>query len=75
MNAIRHIRSHVFALTQAEFAIVAGVTQATVSRWEAGVAPSLDDLRSIRTAALERGLEWNDSWFFETNEIDGEEAA
>lgn len=66
MRAIRHIRCHVFKATQAEFAALAGgVSQATVSRWEAGVAPSLDDMRAIREAAADRGIEWNDAWFFE----------
>jgi transcriptional regulator with XRE-family HTH domain len=66
MNALKHIRKNVFAITQAEFAAVAGVTQATVSRWENGVAPSLEDMQAIRTAAAERGIAWNDAVFFET---------
>jgi transcriptional regulator with XRE-family HTH domain len=65
MSAIRHIRCHVFGVTQAEFAALAGVTQASVSRWETGVAPSLDDMRAIREAAVARGIDWNDAWFFE----------
>jgi len=65
MNALKNIRKNVFAVTQAEFATVAGVTQATVSRWENGVAPSLDDMRAIRTAAEERGVVWDDRYFFE----------
>ncbi|RUV69695.1 MAG: XRE family transcriptional regulator [Mesorhizobium sp.] len=66
MSAIRHIRRAVFGVTQADFAALAGVTQATVSRWEAGVAPSLDEMQAIRKAAIERQIEWNDAWFFET---------
>ena len=65
MNALRHIRKHVFQVTQAEFASLAGVGQASVSRWESGVAPSLDEMSAIRQAAADRGLEWNDSWFFD----------
>ena len=65
MSAIRYIRREVFKATQAEFAALAGVTQASVSRWEAGGAPSLDEMQSIRRAAAERGIEWNDTWFFE----------
>ncbi|TPN44896.1 helix-turn-helix transcriptional regulator [Mesorhizobium sp. B1-1-7] len=64
MSAIRHIRLHIFGVTQAEFAALAGVTQASVSRWEAGVAPSLDDMRAIREAAIARGIAWDDAWFF-----------
>lgn len=65
MNAIRHIRREIFKVTQAEFAALAGVTQASVSRWETGTAPSLDDMQSIRRAAADRGIEWQDEWFFE----------
>lgn len=65
MSAIRHIRREVFKATQAEFAAIAGVTQASVSRWEAGGAPSLSEMQAIRLAAVERGIDWNDAWFFE----------
>lgn len=66
MTAIRHIRKTVFNLNQAEFAALAGVAQATVSRWENGVSLSLDEMRAIRDAAIARGIEWEDRWFFET---------
>lgn len=68
MNAIRYIRKTIFQVNQAEFASLAGVTQATVSRWEDdenGAAPSLDEMTAIRRAAAERGLDWSDAWFFE----------
>ncbi len=65
MNTIRYIRKEVFGLTQADFAALAGVTQATVSRWEGGVSPSLDEVGAIREAAAERGVELKDEWFFE----------
>ncbi|TIN80733.1 helix-turn-helix transcriptional regulator [Mesorhizobium sp.] len=65
MSAIRHIRREVFKVTQAEFAVLAGVTQASVSRWEAGGAPSLDEMQAIRKAAADRAIAWNDAWFFE----------
>jgi transcriptional regulator with XRE-family HTH domain len=66
MQPITHIRKSVFGLTQAAFAEVAGTTQATVSRWEAGeFEPDRDDLARIRSAALERDLPWDDRWFFE----------
>ncbi|NLS03586.1 helix-turn-helix transcriptional regulator [Rhizobium sp. P32RR-XVIII] len=65
MNALKHIRKNVFAVTQAEFAAVAGVTQATVSRWENGVAPSLEEMQAIRSAAAERAIDWSDALFFD----------
>ncbi|WP_182565789.1 helix-turn-helix domain-containing protein [Rhizobium leguminosarum] len=66
MNALKHIRKNVFKVTQAEFSVLAGVTQATVSRWENGVAPSLDEMKAIRDAAEARKIKWNDRLFFET---------
>lgn len=65
MTAIRHIRKSIFGMNQAEFAAIAGVVQATVSRWENGVSLSLDDMKAIREAAKARGIDWNDEWFFE----------
>jgi transcriptional regulator with XRE-family HTH domain len=63
---ISHIRSEVFRLTQQEFAELAGSTQATVSRWEKGeLSPTADNLAWIRRAAIAKGIEWNDSWFWE----------
>lgn len=65
MNAIHHIRTQVFGAKQSEFAEIANVAQATVSRWENGLcAPSLDEMRRIRDEARLRGLEWSDAWFF-----------
>ncbi|QRY68176.1 helix-turn-helix domain-containing protein [Ensifer sp. PDNC004] len=70
MNAIQNIRKNVFGLTQVEFSVVAGVTQASVSRWEKhDVAPSLDEMTRIRQAAMERDLPWNDRLFFEVPEV------
>lgn len=68
MSTIKHIRTKVFGVTQAEFAALAGVTQASVSRWENGVAPSLDEMKAIRGAAETRGVEWDDRYFFEAPE-------
>ena len=67
MSAIRHIRQKVFKVTQAEFAAFAGVTQASVSRWESenGGGPSIDEMQAIRKAAADRKILWNDAWFFE----------
>ncbi len=69
MNAIQNIRKNFFKLTQVEFSAVAGVAQATVSRWEKhDVAPSLDEMMRIRRAAKERHLPWDDRLFFEVPE-------
>lgn len=65
MTSLRHIRKSIFAVTQAEFARIAGVTQATVSRWERGeLTPNLGEMQKIRTEALARNLEWRDTLFF-----------
>jgi predicted transcriptional regulator len=65
-NPIWHIRKHVFGLSQVEFAVIAGVAQPTVSKWEAGaLSPSSDEMVRIRDAARDRELAWRDSWFFE----------
>lgn len=48
-------------------ASIAGVTQASVSRWESGeFEPSLEELRRIRAEAQTRGLDLIDAAFFET---------
>ena len=66
MNTIKRIRREVFGLTQKEFAELAGVRQATVSRWEAGeLSPDLTQLSAIRQAVIEKGTPWEDAWFFE----------
>ena len=64
MNAMRYIRLKVFKLRQQDFATMAGVQQSTVSRWENGGAPTLDEMRAIRAAASERKIKWRDEWFF-----------
>lgn len=70
MNAVEYIRTRVFKLKQAPFAVIAGVSQPTVSRWEAsdnaGSEPSREEMNRIRSAAFERALPWSDSWFFQT---------
>lgn len=66
MHPIERIRREVFEMTQASFAEVAGVTQATVSRWERGeFEPSRDELSRIRDEARRKRLKWRDAWFFE----------
>lgn len=66
MNPIEHIRKQIFAVSQAEFAAIAGTTQASVSRWECGLLePSHSEMARIRSAAIERGIPWADDLFFE----------
>lgn len=65
MGPIEHIRRNVFGATQAELASIAGVAQATVSRWEAGeFEPTRAELDRIRSEAMQRGIDWDDGWFF-----------
>jgi transcriptional regulator with XRE-family HTH domain len=70
MNAVEFIRTKIFKLKQAPFAEIACVSQPTVSRWEQGECvgsePNREEMERIRNAAIDRGLEWNDSWFFQT---------
>lgn len=65
MNAMRHIRKDIFRVSQTGFAKIIGVNQASISRWENGVAPSLEDMRAIRKAAARHGIPWDDRWFFD----------
>lgn len=65
MNPLLHIRRDIFSLTQAEMADMAGVRQATVSRWERGLmSPTLKRLSRIRREAQRRKLPWDDNWLF-----------
>lgn len=65
MNNVRRIRKTLFRVSQSEFGAIAGVTQATVSRWEAGLlAPSLNELDRIRATAKERGVRLKPEDFF-----------
>jgi len=63
---ITHIRTKVFGCsTQAAFADLIGFSQPTVSRWENGVEPDRAAMARIREVAIERGVQWDDSLFFE----------
>lgn len=67
MTPIEHIRRNVFRVSQELFGDIAGVSQATVSRWESGQwEPNRDELERIRREALARDVEWDDRLFFET---------
>lgn len=69
MSVMRAIRRVVFDVTQSEMAKIAGVGQATVSRWENGEQePSRAEMLRIREEAAARKLRWDDRWFFDSNE-------
>ena len=66
MNRIKYIRTEIFKLQMSEFAAIAGVSQATVSKWENDIhEPNLSALTRIRDEAAKRGLSFEDSVFFE----------
>ncbi len=66
MNPMPMIRKDILVVSQAELAAIAGTSQPTVSRWERGEQhPDREHLARIRAAALERGVSWDDAWFFE----------
>jgi len=63
---VHRIRKEILGLSQGELARVAGTTQSTVSRWERGeMEPDREQMAAIRKLAVERGIQWEDSWFFE----------
>lgn len=66
MDPIEHVRKNVLEISQTTMAAIAGVTQATVSRWENGeLEPGRGELKRIRQAVADRGAQWDDRWFFE----------
>jgi DNA-binding transcriptional regulator YiaG len=66
MNPIAYIRQEILKVSQHVLAAIANTSQASVSRWETGeLEPDREQLDLIRQAALDRGLPWDDRWFFE----------
>lgn len=66
MNPVEHIRKNVFGCeTQARFAELLGTSQVNVSRWETKGRVPGDRMAHIRRLAVESGLNWNDTLFFE----------
>jgi len=66
MNRWQNLRTNVFRASQVEMARIAGVSQATVSRWEGGTQTPLSTaLERIRAYARRRSIPWDDAWLFE----------
>jgi transcriptional regulator with XRE-family HTH domain len=64
MSVMKQVRQ-ILNLPQNELASIAGVSQATVCRWEKGQwEPNRDELERIRNYALTHGYEWEDAFFF-----------
>ena len=65
MTPLLFIRRDVFRASQAEMAAIVGVSQGTISKWEAGLhEPSRHELARIRAEAVKRRIKWKDAWFF-----------
>ena len=65
MTPMLRIRKSILCISQAELGAIAGASQGTVSKWEAGeLEPDRGQLGRIRATVLDRGLEWDDAWFF-----------
>lgn len=61
-----HLRENVFKTTQSQFALILGVSNSQVSRWESGQQePGWEPLARLRAFAHLAHLEWRDEWLFE----------
>ncbi len=66
MTPMRFIREHIFLMsTQSEFARLLGYRQATISRFENGMAISSGAQGRIRAKAKEMNIPWDNNWFFD----------
>lgn len=64
MSVMKQVRQ-LLNLPQNRIASIAGVSQATVCRWEQGQwEPNRDELERIRNYALQQGFDWDDAFFF-----------
>lgn len=71
MHVITYIRTR-GGLSQQDFARLAGVTQATVSRWENDDFPSGECYRAVRKVGLKiLGDEWDDALLFGAPDLEG----
>ena len=69
MSIIRHIRKELLGVSQKRLAEIAGASQPTVCRWEAGTdEPTLSQLRAIAAAVRENGHEFDERDFFDIPE-------
>jgi transcriptional regulator with XRE-family HTH domain len=66
-SPLHHIRTIIFAVDkQREFGAIIGISQAVISLVESGRRPlSRELMERIRAAAFDRGIPWNDAWFFQ----------
>ncbi|RUM40164.1 MAG: hypothetical protein DSY80_10700 [Desulfocapsa sp.] len=69
MTPMQFIRKQIFKVdTQLEMAELLGYQQATISRYESGWRISAVSQERIRRLAVDRGIAWNNDWFFSVPE-------
>lgn len=68
MSVMKQVRQ-LLNLPQNRIAAIAGVSQATVCRWEQGQwEPNRDELERIRNYAIANGIDWEDANFFPSDD-------